>query len=120
MRPELLAFIKKLQNSPHHVKRNWLIGLSSGSGLLVVALWLGYLNLIVKPTAPVAVIEKPGVAATFGKGVEIVFGEAKKGSEKLTGSVKEALGTTNEISIQKPEEDFILDGLEPVKKTTIP
>src|SRR5688572_2858962 len=101
MKDHIVSFVRKLQESPEHVRRNWLIGLSSGSALIVIAFWVSYLNTIVKPTSPVAIMdEKPGVAATFGKGVEIVFGEAKKGGGRLTGSVKEILGGSNELSIQ--------------------
>ncbi len=114
------AFIAKLQKSPEPVRFRWMIGLSGGTVAIVVALWVGYLNVIVKPTVEPVATREPGFAATFGKGLEIVFGEAKEGGERLSGSVKEILGSGNELSFERQTEDFIMDGLPPVPRTRIP
>ncbi|MEK7554399.1 MAG: hypothetical protein AAB518_00215 [Patescibacteria group bacterium] len=117
----ITMFVRKLQNSPEATRRRWLIGLSGASAVLVVLLWVSYLDAIVEPTqAPRANIQEPGFVATFGKGVQVVIGEAKESGERFSGSVKEILGGTNEITFQKPPEDFILDSLPPVPRTPIP
>ncbi|MCL4404321.1 hypothetical protein M1432_03185 [Patescibacteria group bacterium] len=92
-------FIKRLQRSNERTKRRYVYGASAALMVVVVVLWLLYLNI----TLPTAV---PGIATstaetsasetaptgqsffgTLGRGAAIVWGEVAKGVGNIGGLV---------------------------------
>ncbi len=119
-------FITRVQNSNEATKRFWVVAFSGTSMLLVLALWLGYLNVAIAPIPGPAnkglansqqpivkngELEKPGFFSIFAAGVKIIFDGAK---EKFL--------TRKDIIIKSPttEQNFIAENLEPVKPTVLP
>ena len=111
-------FIIHIQNSDEPVRRRWLFVLSGGSMFIVIALWVGYINVIMqKPNEPAGTAEAtsetidPGFAKVFNAGIKAVTNEAQK-----------QLNAKNEITIERPKGNFQLppDKLPPIPKTKLP
>lgn len=119
-------FITRVQNSNEATKRFWVVAFSGTSMLLVLALWLGYLNVAIAPIpGPIqasgtrqralvtsgseATIEKPGFFAVFAAGVKIIFDGAK---EKFL--------TKKDIIIKSPEQNFVAENIEPITGARLP
>jgi hypothetical protein len=118
MRNNLKHFITHIQNADEPVRRRWLLILSGSSMLIVIALWIGYINLIVTaPEGPPLTAEAtppatdPGFPKIFGAGLKAVTDEARK-----------QIGGENEITIENPKGNFQLspEKLPPIPRTKLP
>lgn len=81
---KLREFIENLQNSDYAVKKRWLIGLSGVSIIIVISLWLIYLNYAVK-TVGVGEIKEPeiGFWRIMTTGSAAVFNQMENGFQNL-------------------------------------
>ncbi len=120
-------FVTKVQHSDETTKRFWVVVCSSISMLLVVSLWLGYMNMtIVKipgPKSQIATnnklqitnnaneVKKPGFFAIFTAGVKIIFDE-----------FRERVLVKKDIVITKEDQkiNFIAEGVEPIRGARLP
>lgn len=142
---ETKKFIRKVQHADLAVRRKWFVGGTVATMLLVLLVWAAYLNLNIpsvasavpagasSSTAPEATTSapaapaKPGVLDTFGAGFDRIgqgLSDAYRSfSDSLTGSfeaMKERLGATNDISVQRNAPNFSFPGLETVPPTHLP
>jgi hypothetical protein len=117
-------FIVKIQNSDESVRTRWLFVLSGTSMAIVVALWIGYINLIVTPpTAPAAAAaedENPGFADIMRAGATVIKGALAEKSSAYTRYIRMKIGQKNTVTIEGSERNFILDELEPVPPASLP
>ena len=121
MSRRMRQFFEDIRNSDEAIRKRWLIALSGASMVIVIALWVGYLNLVVQPSEDVAALHKePGLAQTFGLGVKVTAGEIKKGSVRTVDYFREKFGGSNEIMIEKQKRNFLLEDLPPVTPTRLP
>lgn len=120
----LKNFIVKLQNSDDAIKKVWLVVLSGVTMVIVISLWMVYLNsslitkvgpsanpVAQKETAPTKKIEsdEPGFLAIFGAGVKTIFDQ-----------VKTKFLSVKNIVIESPERNFVAEEVEPIPPTKLP
>ena len=92
-------FIRRLQRSNEKTKRRYVYGASAALMIIVVALWLFYLNITL-PTAVPEIATSTAVTdvsanspagqsffGTLGRGAAIVWGEVAKGVGNIGGLV---------------------------------
>ena len=117
-------FFAKIQNSSESVRRRWLVILSSFSMLAVIALWVGYINVIVKPAdikkEEVLASPRPNFAQVIGAGIKIVARELGTTTTKIVRYLRKQLSTANVITILDTDRNFILDTLDEIPKTPLP
>lgn len=127
-------FIKKLQEKEEKTKRVYLIAASSVSMIVIIALWIAYLNLTIPPaeTAGVEASTTPTTTinylpqqtpqpsgnsffTTLGRGFSAVYSGAAGGAGNAFGQIndffsnlgsglRKELQKTNTFSIQKGDE----------------
>lgn len=109
-------FIYNIQNAEDNIKKRWLVILSGGTMLIVVALWVTYFNLttvqVSSPEVGAEAITKSdspsrldSLRQTLATGISVV---------------KERLGKEKNITIDTTERNFILESVEPITKTILP
>lgn len=125
----IINFFGRIRNERDHIRRRWLISLTSVSSLVVIMLWVFYANSFIpsiaeyddkyKPKA-VAVAEAPrqfGVLETFSAGVGYVFKDAAKLTNKVASAIGDKLpAIKNEIGKDIRELGSIFDNLNFFKK----
>ncbi len=76
----LSAFLEKIQNSDEKIKKRWLVGASAVSIIIVVSLWLIYINFTTKPVGKNVEINDStiGFWQIFKNGLTIVFQSLKE------------------------------------------
>ncbi|MEK7658139.1 MAG: hypothetical protein AAB366_03070 [Patescibacteria group bacterium] len=81
---KLREFIKNLQNSDYTVKKRWLIGLSGVSMIIIIAIWLIYLNYSIEAVG-VEEIKEPeiGFWRIMATGSVEVFNQIENGFQNL-------------------------------------
>jgi ATP-dependent Zn protease len=114
-------FISKIQQSDETTKRVWLFILSGVAMIIIVSLWVLYLNVTVAkvegPAGNTAIaqnnntaeIDEPGFFATFAAGVGIIFDQ-----------LKEKLSIKRNIFIENPGRNFVADEVKPIPSTKLP
>ncbi|MEK7640936.1 MAG: hypothetical protein AAB389_02990 [Patescibacteria group bacterium] len=121
-------FVEKVQNSDETTKRFWVVVCSSISMLLVVSLWLGYMNVAITKipgsnrqqatnsqqliTNNAEEVRKPGFFAVFTAGVKIIFDELKERT-----LAKKDIVITKEV---QQKMNFISEDIEPIKGSPLP
>ena len=117
-------FFAKIQNSSESVRRRWLVILSSLSMLFVITLWVGYINVIVKPAdikkEEVLASPRPNFTQVIGAGIKIVARELGTTATKIVRYLRRQLSTANVITILDTDRNFILDTLDEIPKTPLP
>ena len=110
-------FFFDLQEKDEETKKWWLAILTSGSMLMVVSLWIGYINLTVKNLGDKDDrAQQASFFQTFGSGLNIVSG-------KLAGELKELFNKKNSVVIetQPANLNFVVKkDLEPIKPKKLP
>lgn len=120
---KISQFIRGIQHSDDRRKRRWLIIFSGILMVLVIALWVAYLDITLPQSteisavsstealAPSPIQEKVGSSFfdTLGVGWGIIWGSIQKNVsyiENMAGTewlnVKDLFGRTNELNIEKP------------------
>lgn len=81
---KLREFIENLQNADIAVKKRWLVGLSGVSIIIVVGLWLIYLNYTINSVG-ISEIKEPeiGFWRIMTAGFSAVFNQIKDGFQDL-------------------------------------
>lgn len=84
----LRNFIEKLQNSDESVKTRWLIGLSAVAMVIVVSLWLVYLNYSIK-TADNSENQKSEIEfwGIFKTGLKVAGGLIKNNIKNIASKI---------------------------------
>ncbi len=95
-------FIKRLQRSNDHTKRLYLYGTSAVLMVVVVFLWLVYLNVTLPQAAPEAAAtssapmplaagggakDDTSLFGTLGRGLGIVLGDLGRGFQNIGGTI---------------------------------
>ena len=121
----LLKFIEKIRNSHEEIRRRWLVILSGSSMVIVIALWVLYINVTIQNTpSPVTETVKetqnPGLAEVFLTGFKIVTAQIKDSATQIINSLRKQVLTPNSITIDSLERNFVIENLEPIPKTPLP
>lgn len=116
---KIANFITKIQNSDETTKKIWLVILSGTTMTIVVALWLINLNVNIKT---VGETEKKNSMETVSENQKEI-GQLKEifsaGLKTITEKIKEKASVQKEIYLQASEQNFILESLEKIPKTSI-
>lgn len=114
-------FIDRIQQSDETTKKVWLFILSGIAMIIIVSLWVLYLNITVAkvegPAGNAAIaqnnnaaeIDEPGFFATFAAGVGIIFDQ-----------LKEKLSIKRNIFIENPGRNFIAEEVKEIAPTKLP
>jgi len=113
-------FIDNLQKSDEATKKKWLVVLSILSMMVIIALWLVYLNLTVPKMPPVGESpkieeQKAGFFETLKAGFNSVFNQIRDRTKNAFNYFKKKAETERDIIIEKKEQNFILE--EPAMNT---
>lgn len=86
------GFIRRLQRSDSRTKKRYLYGVSAALMVIVIGLWLAYLNVVLPQAAPevTASSTATGVAATSSGGS--FFGTLGRGFDVVIGNIGGAFG----------------------------
>lgn len=115
---KIRSFFADLQEKDEQSKKQWLIGLTSISMLIILALWIISLNSTLKTlTGPENEKIETGFSATLSQGMKIVAGEIGKVLSKFSDKVQSYISTTNSVTIQPTNLDFSnnIDSVTPKK-----
>lgn len=111
LKETIRTFILKIRRSEEPTKRRWVIVLSGGMSLVVLFLWVGYLNISLPELAP----PPDAIAAETGKGIESeessgsFFSVLGRGFRNITGNLKESvssLGNTFSSTFENAKKSF--------------
>lgn len=118
---KIANFITKIQNSDDTTKKIWLVILSGAAMTIVIILWLVNLNAGIQSASGQTATQKTATAGTAAENQEI--GKLKAifsaGLKTVTGKIKEKTSSQNEIYLQTSEQNFILENLKKLPKTSI-
>ncbi len=145
---KIQRFVAGLQNANLATRRRWLIGLSGISMILVVALWIIYLNIAfpssggvaetampvqetAKAQAPEPAVNTPGTSFfdTLWRGLHVLRNEAKSGLHTIETSAVElwdtgigAFSKTNSYKLEKQNTPQVESTTtpDPVPPTPLP
>ena len=112
-------FFLNLQQETEEIKKLWLFVLAAGSMLVVLTVWVFYINLTVKSLGA-AEDKQGGFFQTLGVGMQIISKESGLRLSKLMGRLKSAIGKKNSLTIQGANFNFIANDLDPVKPKKLP
>ncbi len=131
--PKTLSKLKKLQRADDATKKRWLFGATAISMILVITLWVFYLNMtlpsINKETKPAeAAGNGEDLGGTFKNGFRVIGGDAQKQFEGIKSqfnqyfnSVKSGVLQNNEVLVEpKATEDFQPPASEEIPPTKLP
>ena len=96
-------FITKLQNSDEAIKKRWLIGASAVAMILIISLWLVYLNYTLGKTGAVENESDNSTSfwQVFKTGLVIVGNSIKDKAGDLIYVLKDKIGSRNTIIIER-------------------
>lgn len=98
-------FLRELQRSDKTRKKRWLIAFTAFSMIVVLALWLVYINVlgipstVVKTPAPKAENSLESVWGTFKRGLSEIFSNVKSQLETSKNLIENQFQKTNEVII---------------------
>lgn len=93
--------LKKIRRSDEATKRNWLIGSTIVAMIIVITLWVGYLNLTVPDMAPAKSSEEtPAEKVETSDGEDSIFSVFSRG---FRVTFQSASDTINDIKNQFSE-----------------
>ncbi|MGC9602862.1 MAG: hypothetical protein ABSF47_00070 [Minisyncoccia bacterium] len=114
-------FIRNVQRSDDRTKKRWLTIFSGTGMLIVIVLWVAYLNVTLPRTSTVPDVTSTAVTApaapeegttffkTLGLGWENVWSNARNGVQSIWDSVSqswtkvsEQINRTNNLNLEKP------------------
>jgi hypothetical protein len=108
--------VKKLQNSSETARKFWLVVLSAAAMIIILGLWVLYINgniikviPVVENDSPEPADKKPGIFATFSAGLQT-----------LTAQIKDKISAPNSWSFQKQEQNFLSEKVRPIPPTKLP
>lgn len=117
-------FFSKLQDSDEATRRRWLVLLSGASMIIVITLWISYVNLIVEPVGREEKIAEsriePGFAEVMRAGLTVVAKEIKEAAINTLAYVRVTVGSTNQIKVNLLERNFIDEELPEIKPVALP
>lgn len=96
-------FIIKLRESDEMVKKRWLIGASAVAMILVISVWLVYLDYTIEK---IGVVESESDNSTsfwqvFKTGLVITSQSIKNGTKNLISDIMDKIKSENTIIIEK-------------------
>lgn len=121
---KISQFIKGVQRSDNRVKKRWLVFFSGIAMILVIALWITYLNITLPQSTGIPtgtsteILAQPTIQKddgktffkTLGLGWNIVWDDIEQNINGIGNTVgngwtkfKEQLNRTNEMNLQNPE-----------------
>ncbi|KKU91604.1 MAG: hypothetical protein UY23_C0001G0210 [Candidatus Jorgensenbacteria bacterium GW2011_GWA1_48_11] len=131
-------YLRELQRAPDRRKKRWLVISSAAAMLLVLGLWMIYLNMTL-PTLPKTTDNAPNPAPTssqnqkesffqiFGRGLEVTFQNLNDKFRTFGSSIgnylkefENKIRESNNFSIQAPTSAFRPNDLEKIPTTTLP
>jgi len=94
-------FFLDLQTKDEATKKWWLVILSSAAMLIIIPLWISYLNLTIQNLNPKKGNPgEPGFFATMKNGAAIASEETGLKFSELMASLQEIVNQTNSITIE--------------------
>lgn len=117
---KIKSFFLELQKKDDEIKRQWLIGLTSASMLIVLGLWIISMNSTIKKLGDSEDVKsETGLGTTFLQGFEITAGAMEKEMSGFYEKIQNLLKTTNSVTIQPTNMNFSND-IEPVTPKKFP
>ena len=115
-------FFIEIQQSNEDAKRRWLFILSGSSMLIVLILWIFYINLTVQSLQKedASLQNNTGVFSIFKNGVIVLSKESGLNVSKLADYLKILLSKKNSVTIQGANFNFIVNGLDDIKPKKLP
>ena len=121
MLPKLQNFFLELRESDEMTKKRWLFILTSSSMLVVVTLWIFYLNLSVKDLNKKELKNsQPEFLLTLKHGMGIIAKQIGLKTSETLDNLKSMTSRTNSITVQGANLNFILNDLEPIQPKKFP
>jgi len=76
----LSVLLENIRNSDEKTRKRWLVGASAVSIILVIGLWLMYINFTTRPPGDNAEVKEPAVGfwQIFKNGLTIIFQSLKE------------------------------------------
>ena len=111
--------IKQIQRADPKIKKRWLFGLSGFSMIIVLVLWLGYLNLslpkITSSESEKEIKKGESFFSVLGRGFLIIganvknqISQIKKETGKAADLLKSQLQKANEFSVESKKDSVII------------
>ena len=122
MIPKIQNFFMELRQSGEDTKKRWLFILSGSSMLIVLVLWVFYINLTVQSLQKENANPQnnAGVFSIFKNGVIVLSKESGLKLSKLADYFEAFLSKKNSVTIQGANFNFIANGLDDIKPKKLP
>lgn len=114
-------FIRNIQRSDDKTKKRWLMIFSGTGMLIIIVLWVSYLNVTLPRTSTIPDVTSTVVAApaaseegmtffkTLGLGWENVWNNVQNGAQSIWSSISQSwtnvsqeINRTNDLNLEKP------------------
>ncbi len=115
---KIKSFFGGLREKNEQEKKRWIIGLTSASMLIVLALWAISMNSTIKKlSGPEKTEAETGFTAALSKGAGVVGGKIGKVLSEMSDKIQSYIATTNSVTIQPTNLDFSknIDTISPQK-----
>ncbi len=117
---KIKSFFTGLSQKDEQIKKQWLIGLTSASMLIILALWIISLNSTIKVlSGPEKAKTETGFGTAFSQGAKVISGKIGKSLSELSDKVQSYVATTNSVTIQPINLNFS-NNIEPITPKKFP
>lgn len=119
-------FIKRLQNAEENVRRRWLYVLTGSAIVIVISLWVVYINFTTGEASGVAAAENEKklenfwALESFAAGTKVIYTQLTAVSSKTFAYIKGTLFQPKLINVQKGAAIFVPTPIETIPKTSLP
>lgn len=121
MPSKLHNFITELQESDKPTKLRWLVALTAASMVIVIALWIVYINITIQGLGtPQQQKEQSEFSATLKNGVMILSKSAGTTVSAAIGRMRALFARTNSITIEQANINYIVNDLEAISPKRLP
>ncbi len=117
---KITSFFGELRQKDEQTKKQWLIGLTSASMLVVLGLWAVSLNSTLKKlSGPEKSKDAEGFGETISQGMNIVGAKIGKSVSEISDKIRDFAATTNSVTIQPTNINFS-ENMEPIAPKKFP
>lgn len=114
------SFFSEIRKKDQETKKQWLIGLTSASMLIVLVLWIISMNLTIKKLGgQEKIAAESGIGSTFYQGLKVVGGKVGGSLSEISDQIQSYVETTNSVTIQPTNLNFS-NNIEPVTPKKFP
>jgi hypothetical protein len=117
----LTHFFLELQKSDEATKKRWLALLTASTMLVVIALWVLYINIVIKSLGDKeTAAAHPDFSSTFKNGSVVLLKELGAKFNELMHRLQSLAATTNSITIQPATINVVMPDLENITPKKLP